>query len=108
MFSLPSRHRINGTTQKYLLKRVAARYLPRNIVYRGKAPFGAPLRAWIRGPLTEMIGDYLSPAALHKRGIYNPQMVWRKIQNDRMGTEDNAHLIWALLSNEIWIRTFFD
>ncbi|MGH7496837.1 MAG: asparagine synthase (glutamine-hydrolyzing) [bacterium] len=108
MFSVPPRLRINGTSQKYLLKKVAAGYLPRDLVHRRKAPFGAPLRSWIRGPLAEMIGDYLSPGSLQRRDIYNPQTVWRKIQNDRKGTEDNAHLIWTLLCNEIWLRTFFD
>lgn len=107
MFSLYPQLRIRGITQKYLLKKAAERYLPKEIVYRPKAPFGAPLRAWIRGPLSEMIEDYLSPYTLKKRGIYNPQFVWKKIQNDKKGIEDNAHLIWTLLCNEIWLRTFF-
>jgi asparagine synthase (glutamine-hydrolysing) len=107
MFSLHPKFRIKRVTQKYLLKKVAESYLPKEIVYRPKAPFGAPLRSWIRGPLSEMIADYLSPASLKRRGIYNAQFVWDKIQKDRNGMEDNAHLIWSLLCNEIWIRTFF-
>jgi asparagine synthase (glutamine-hydrolysing) len=81
--------------------------LPEKIVNRPKAPFGAPLRSWIRGPLSEMIGDYLSLSQLKIRGVYNPNYVWKKIENDRKGSEDNAHLIWKLLCNEVWFRTFF-
>jgi asparagine synthase (glutamine-hydrolysing) len=108
MFSTHPVLRIKRMNQKVLLRKVAERYLPQEIVHRAKAPFGAPLRAWIRGPLSEMIGDYLSPASLKRRGLYNAEYVWKKIEDDRFGLEDNAHLIWTLLCNEIWMRTFFE
>jgi asparagine synthase (glutamine-hydrolysing) len=108
LFTLPPRLRIRGGVQKYLLKRVAERYLPRDIVHRPKAPFGSPLRAWIRGPLAEMVGDLLSEASLRRRGLYDPSAVARLIEADRHGHEDNAHVIWTLLTNEVWFRAFFD
>lgn len=108
MFSLGPSYRIRRTTQKYLLKKVGERHLPKEIIYRPKAPFGAPLRAWMRGGLAEMVSDYLSPATLRSRGLYNAKFVERAIQNDRAGKEDNAHLLWRLLCNELWFRTFFD
>jgi asparagine synthase (glutamine-hydrolysing) len=108
MFSTDPSLRIRGMQQKFLLKKVAERHLPKDIVYRSKSPFGAPLRSWIRGPLSEMVQDYLSPTALKARGLYNADYVWKKIEADRQGLEDNAHLIWTLLSNEIWFRTFFE
>jgi asparagine synthase (glutamine-hydrolysing) len=106
LFSLSPNHRIRGRTQKYLLKKVAERYLPREIIYRPKAPFGAPLRAWIRGSLSEMVREYLSPACLKSRGIYNPASIHQLIEDDRLGREDNAHVIWRLLCNELWLREF--
>jgi asparagine synthase (glutamine-hydrolysing) len=108
MFTLAPALRIRGRAQKYLLKKVAERYLPRDIVYRPKAPFGSPLRSWIRGPLAEMVGDLLSEAAVRARGLYNPLVVTELIEADRKGEEDYAHVIWTLLTNEIWFRTFFE
>jgi asparagine synthase (glutamine-hydrolysing) len=107
MFTLPPNLRIRGRVQKYLLKKVAERYLPREIVYRPKAPFGSPLRAWIRGPLAEMVGDLLSESSLKARGLYSPAAVARLVKADREGQEDNAHVIWTLLTNEVWFRSFF-
>ena len=107
MFSLPPSFRVKGSVQKYLLKKVAERYLPNNVVYRPKAPFGSPLRAWIRGPLAEMVGDLLSEDTVRERGLYDPAHVARLIRLDRQGQEDNAHVIWTLLTNEVWLRTFF-
>jgi asparagine synthase (glutamine-hydrolysing) len=108
MFSLPPELRIKGNVQKYLLKRVAERYLARSIVHRPKAPFGSPLRSWIRGPLSPLVNDTLSESSLKRRGLYDPGFVATMIEKDRDGKEDNAHLIWTLLTNEIWFRTFFD
>ncbi|UCE05016.1 MAG: asparagine synthase C-terminal domain-containing protein, partial [bacterium] len=108
MFSLPPNLRIRKNIQKYLLKKVAEKYLPREIIYRPKASFGIPLRSWIRGPLKEMIDEYLSFESIKKRGLYNPEYVKTKIRLYRAGKEDNAQLIWQLLTNEIWFRTFFN
>lgn len=108
MFTLPPQFRIRSNIQKYLLKKVAEKYLPKEIVHRPKASFGTPLRSWIRGPLKEMIDDYLSFESIKRRGLYNPDYVKTKIQLDRTGKEDNAHLIWQLLTNEVWFRTFFE
>jgi asparagine synthase (glutamine-hydrolysing) len=107
MFSVPPRERIHRLTQKYLLKKVAEKYLPDNIIYRPKAPFGSPLRSWVRGPLSTMIADLLSAESLRARGLYDPEYVADLIARDKQGLEDNAHQIWTLLTNEIWFRTFF-
>lgn len=107
MFSLAPEFRIKGVTQKYLLKKAMEGTLPKNIIYRPKAPFGSPLRSWIRGPLSEMVDDLLNPSILKKRGLYRSDVVWKKIKADREGKEDNAHLIWTILTTELWFRTFF-
>src|SRR5579871_272205 len=107
MFSLAPRERIHGTTQKYLLKKVSEKYLPRNIVYRPKASFASPLRSWVRGPLATMVGDLLSEQSLRSRGLYDPAYVAVLIARDKSGLEDNSYQIWTLLTNEIWFRTFF-
>jgi len=107
MFSVPPRERIHRLTQKYLLKKVAEKYLPDSIVYRPKAPFASPLRSWVRGPLAPMIADLLSEQSLRARGLYDPAYVTGLIARDKQGLEDNAYQIWTLLTNEIWFRTFF-
>ncbi len=107
MFRAKPSLRIRGATQKYLLKKVAERYLPREIIYRPKAPFGSPLRSWIRGALAPMVDDMLAPEAIRRRGLYNVDYVKQKIALDRAGTEDNAQLIWTILSTEVWLRRTF-
>jgi asparagine synthase (glutamine-hydrolysing) len=108
MFTLKPDQRIRGNIQKYLLKKVSERYLPSEIVHRPKAPFNAPLRAWIRGALAPMVDDLLSESAVRARSFYDPIAVRSLVVNDRRGIEDNAMVIWTLLTTELWFRTFFD
>jgi asparagine synthase (glutamine-hydrolysing) len=107
MFTLPVNLRIKFNKQKYLLKKVSERYIPKDVINRPKAPFGSPLRSWLRGSLSEMVDDLLSEASIKKRGFYDVSTVRSIIDRDRSGAEDNAHFIWILLNNELWFRTFF-
>lgn len=108
MFSLLPNLRIRCWQQKYLLKKSAAGLLPKRIINRPKVSFGAPLRSWIRRDMKEMIDDILSPSALKNRGLFNPSTVRNLIQQDRSGKEDNALLIWSILTREMWFKTFID
>lgn len=107
MFTQPPRYRIRGNVQKYLLKKVSERYLPKDIVYRPKAPFGSPLRSWIRGPLAGMVDDLLDESRMMSRELYKPAFVREIVRRDRAGLDDNALVIWTLLTNELWFRTHF-
>ena len=107
-FTLPPHLKINGKVQKYILKKVSEPHLHHDIIYRPKAPFAAPLRSWVRGDLSEMVGDILSPRAIRDRGLYDPGTVAGIIREDAEGAQDHSHLIWTLLTRELWFRTFID
>ncbi len=55
-----------------------------------------------------MVGDLLSESSLKNRGVYNSSYVQELIKNNQSGLQDNSQLIFRLLTNEIWFRTFFD
>jgi asparagine synthase (glutamine-hydrolysing) len=107
MFSLPTEYRIRGNKQKFLLKKVAERYLPNSIVHRPKAAFGSPLRSWIKGPLAPLVDELLSSNNIKRHGLYNPGYVKTLIERDRQGLDDNALIIWTLLTTELWFRLHF-
>lgn len=108
MFSLHPKFRIRKNTQKWLLKKVSEKYLPKEIVHRPKAPFGSPLRSWMRNDLKEMVGDLLSENSVKARGVYDYKTVKKIIDDDKKGLNDNAHIIWTMLNTEIWFRKFFN
>ena len=103
-FSIPGREKIRGWKQKAALKDAAESWLPAEIVHRPKASFGAPLRAWVRNDLRQLINDVLVSGELVQAGILRRQALLRLIADEQAGREDNAKQIWQLLSMELWYR----
>jgi asparagine synthase (glutamine-hydrolysing) len=82
--------------------------LPKNIIYRPKSGFGAPLRDWLQGDLSEFVDEYLSVEKINERGIFNSSKIQNLINEDRRGNEDYSYSIFALLCFEIWCQKFLD
>jgi asparagine synthase (glutamine-hydrolysing) len=103
-FAIPGRDKIRNTQGKVALKKVAEQWLPHEIVHRPKASFSAPLRAWVRNDLREVINDVLVRGELVGSGMIRAGELDRLIQDERDGREDNAKPIWQLLTMELWYR----
>jgi asparagine synthase (glutamine-hydrolysing) len=103
-FSIPGKQKIRGRTQKAALKDAAESWLPAEIVHRPKASFGAPLRAWVRNDLRQLISDVLVGGELVQAGMLCRPALLRLIADEQAGREDNAKQVWQLLSMELWYR----
>jgi asparagine synthase (glutamine-hydrolysing) len=87
-FSFDGPSKIHHRRGKVALKQAAESWLPHEIVHRPKASFSAPLRAWVRGDLRDVIQDALL-------GL---------IADDQAGREDRSKQLWQLLTLELWHR----
>ena len=105
---IPGSLKITKGISKYILKKAAEKFLPKEIIYRPKASFGAPLRSWISTDLRTMVDELLSEEVINKRGFLNYSFVKRLIDKDRKGEEDNAYQIYQLLTLELWCREYVD
>lgn len=104
---LPPDFKIKNGETKYLLKKVAERYLPNEIIYRPKTGFGAPVRKWIVEEMEDMINTRLSSERLRHMGIFDPAEVHRLIEDNKKGKVDASYTIWALLAIDSWILQFY-
>ena len=103
-FSIPGSEKIKGRRGKLALKQAAEAWLPREIVHRPKASFSAPLRAWVRHDLRELIHDVLVEGELTKADVIRGEAVRQLIADEQAGREDYAKQIWQLLTLELWYR----
>jgi asparagine synthase (glutamine-hydrolysing) len=103
-FAIPGAAKIAGRERKAILKQAAEAWLPREIVYRPKGLFSAPLRAWIRRDLVDMVEDLVAGGTLVTSGLVDKQMVRTMIDDDRRGAADRSKEIWQLLTLEVWYR----
>lgn len=105
---MPPSLKLHGLKRKYILKRAAEKLLPRDVVWRRKAGFGAPIRAWLRGPLMPLVTELLSEEQVKRRGLFRPSEVARIVAANLSGHEDYSLQVFQLLTLELWQRTFMD
>ena len=105
---MPPRLKLRGLTRKYVLKRALESVLPKEVVWRKKAGFGAPIRSWLRGSLRPLVNDLLSEETVKSRGLFRPSEVKRVIDVNFSGREDYNLQVFQLLGLELWHRAFLD
>ncbi|HNQ15101.1 MAG TPA: asparagine synthase C-terminal domain-containing protein, partial [Pyrinomonadaceae bacterium] len=105
---LPSNLKIKGIKRKYVLKKAAEALLPKDVIWRKKAGFSAPVRSWVRTSLRPMIDDLLSKETIKRRGLFDSDEVRRLIDLNHSGREDYNLQVFQLLNLELWMRAFID
>lgn len=105
---IPPKYKQRGRTGKWVLKQAMKPYLPKDVIYRPKTGFGAPLRRWMQHELRELFGDLLSEETLKRRGLFDPVAVQKLIKANTLGQVDASYTLLSLLCIEIWCRRFVD
>lgn len=105
---IPSQLKLNAWRRKYIFKRSQEHVLPRNVIWRKKAGFGAPVRSWLVGELAPLVEDLLSERTLRERGLVDPRAVARLRTDNDAGIADNSLRLYALMTLELWSRTYLD
>jgi asparagine synthase (glutamine-hydrolysing) len=103
--SMKDKHKINGSTTKYLLRQLAKKYLPNELINQPKRGFEIPLKSWIDNELKEMVFDYVGSS-----NALNPQFVQKdftkKLLENKINisAEKRAKILWSMLSMEVWYK----
>jgi asparagine synthase (glutamine-hydrolysing) len=103
-FSFRGGQKIKGRTQKVPLRAAAEDWVPRDVVDRPKASFGAPLRAWVTNDLGPLIDDVLLDGRLISSGFLRLPPLRQMVTDQRNGRRDQSKQLWQLLSMELWYR----
>lgn len=104
-WSLPMAMKWRDGELKVLPKRLLERYLPRELVYRSKAGFGAPVGDWLRGPLRDWAEAQLDEKRLREEGHFDPapiRTIWKQFQQGQR--KWHTHL-WGVLMFQAWRET---
>lgn len=106
--SLPENLKMRGFETKSLLKKVAARLVPRSVVYRRKMGFGVPIGKWFRSDMKDFLSGVLLAEKSLKRGVARPEMLEKYVREHTSGERDHAAKLWTLLMLELWFQRFID
>ena len=115
--SLPARWKMRGFRDKYILRLVGERYLPREIAWRRKVMFRAPLDSFFAssgGATVPYVEQLLADDALMRTGLFNVQRVglWRRrMQEHRISPLQRTVIqlgMVGVLATQLWYHTFIE
>ncbi len=111
---LHPRWKLRGFRDKYLLRRVAERWLPPEIAGRHKVIFRAPLDSFHMDPEPKFVAELLSEESLRRTGYFDVKEVqhWRKaFRQMRAGSLPRLSVemgLCAVVATQLWHHTFID
>jgi asparagine synthase (glutamine-hydrolysing) len=105
-FTLPSLYKVRRGSTKWVLKEVARRYLPNEVVDRRKVGFRVPLENWFRKDLRDSMWDRLTGTESFVGQTFDRKVVSELLKRHGTGRFSEEARIWTLMSLEIWHETF--
>lgn len=103
---IPDALKIHRGTAKWIFKESMLGRIPREIAYRPKAGFGAPVRDWIHHRLKDAFEEYVCSDRIRSQGVFRPEAITRALEEDRLGKIDAAYPLLGVLAVDSWIRQF--
>lgn len=105
-FRVDSSLKVHGKIGKWIVKEIARRYLPANIVDRKKVGFRVPLDEWFRGGLKDYVHDLLLGRDAFVSRYLDKKVVAALLDDHMRGRRNEELRLWTLLGLEVWQREF--
>jgi asparagine synthase (glutamine-hydrolysing) len=110
----PPRFKLNGLTEKFILKKLARDFIPQELVERPKQPYRAPISGcFFNDQPPDYVAEMLSEAALRRGGYFDPAKVERLAAKCRtnagqlLSERENMALV-GILSTQLLHRQFIE
>jgi asparagine synthase (glutamine-hydrolysing) len=104
--SLPAKLKIKGRTQKRILKKAMARWVPPSTIRRKKIGFSTPVDTWLRGALRTEVEERLLSEGSASRQFFRPEAIRLLLDEHTSGRHDHKRILFSILTFEIWHEQF--
>jgi asparagine synthase (glutamine-hydrolysing) len=103
-------YKINNRETKYVLKKVAERYLPKDLIYRKKEGFVEPSVYWIYKELKDFTLHYIFNRNFNQIGIINSDYALSLVKSfyEEDFNFNSAKKVWSILIFAIWESIYCD
>ncbi len=111
---LHPRLKMKGMRDKYLLRLVSERWLPKSIAWRRKAMFRAPFDSFHASDTPAFVEQLLSPESLRKTGYFNAEAITQARQSFRSLMRGSPQRAWVemglvgIIATQLWYHLFID
>ncbi|MDT5295313.1 MAG: hypothetical protein QOJ76_2193 [Acidobacteriota bacterium] len=105
---VPRALKVEGRSGKHILKRALEEVLPRDVLYRRKRGFGAPVEKWFRGESGAELEARVMNSPVRRRDFFDYAFVARLFDEHRRGARDWGFHLWALLNLSLWYERWIE
>jgi len=101
---LPSSLKVHGRSLRIIQRRLAARYLPAEILARPKQGFSSALPYILRREYQLLYERFLPDSLLVSSGVIRRGTIDSLLQAHLSGRVDHGNRLWLLINAELWYR----
>lgn len=103
-FQVPDNLKLNQGNVKVLLKKIAAKQIPRECVYRQKEGFSIPIKHWLGTQFRPIMEELLDSKRLQQEGIFNVKTINKLKLEHLAGKANHSHVLWSIMVFQAWRR----
>lgn len=103
-WGLPEDMKVRRGVDKWLLKQILYKYVPRALTEQPKRGFSVPIDEWLRGPLRDWAEPKLSEERLKAEGYFNSKSIRNKWKEHLSGQRNWQFLLWDVLMYQAWLE----
>lgn len=107
-FTMPSHLKLRSGQTKWILKKIAARRIPPDCVYRPKEGFSIPIRHWLKTQFRPLMEELLNAEKIASTGIFNASTIERLKHEHLTGVANHSHILWSLMMFHAWQKRWLE
>tara|TARA_R110002096_G_scaffold37317_1_gene103645 strand:+ start:2654 stop:4552 length:1899 start_codon:yes stop_codon:yes gene_type:complete len=105
---LPDNFKINGSVQKYLLKKLTHKLIPKEMLDRPKTGFSIPLINWFREDLKNLLLESLDEDRIKKQNLFDVSYINRAKKDYLGGSNESFYFIWNMIVFQMWHKEWIE
>lgn len=103
---IPFSYKIRNGETKYILKKIAEKYIPKDVIYRKKMGFGIPLQDWIKGgKYGDYVSDLLHSQHFSENEYFNHDMISMMYAQHKSGKANHWNILSKIVCLELWLKS---
>lgn len=105
-WNIPIDLKIKGKINKWILRQILYKYLPKKFVLKQKSGFGIPLGNWLRSNLRSWAEELIREEKIKREKIFNYPEIKRLWQMHKSGKAALEHQLWTILIFQCWLNKY--
>ena len=105
---VPANIKVQNNQPKYLMRKLAAEYLPAPILQREKQGFMLPIAYWFSNDLHPLVSQTLENSHFVKQGWFRKEAIQNLLTEHRSNRHDHHVRLWMLLNLELWHQLYIE